>query len=47
MVLLMVRDLSDECNFCLYHTDLPKGITDIALINTSNETLNFDKGAIL
>jgi hypothetical protein len=37
-------DLSDEGNSCLYHTDLPKRITDIALVNTSNETLNFDRG---
>ena len=38
-------DLSDEGNSCLYHTQLPTGITDIALINTSNETLNFDRGS--
>ncbi len=37
-------DLSDEGNSCLYHTLLPKGITDIVLVNTSNETLNFDRG---
>jgi hypothetical protein len=37
-------DLSDEGNSCLYHTQLPIGITDIALVNTSNETLNFDRG---
>src|SRR6266545_6283838 len=37
-------DLSDDGNSCLYHTQLPKGITDIALVNTSNETLNFDRG---
>jgi hypothetical protein len=37
-------DLSDEGNSCLYHTDLPNGITDIALVNTSNDTLNFDRG---
>jgi hypothetical protein len=37
-------DLSDEGNSCLYHADLPTGITDIALVNTSNETLNFDRG---
>jgi hypothetical protein len=37
-------DLSDEGNSCLYHALLPKGITDIVLVNTSNETLNFDRG---
>lgn len=37
-------DLSDEGNSCLYHAQLPTGITDIALVNTANETLNFDKG---
>ncbi len=37
-------DLSDEGNSCLYHSQLPTGITDIALVNTSNETLNFDRG---
>lgn len=37
-------DLSDEGNSCLYHTKLPTGITDIALVNTSNETLNFNRG---
>jgi hypothetical protein len=37
-------DLSDEGNSCLYHALLPKGITDILLVNTSNETLNFDRG---
>jgi hypothetical protein len=37
-------DLSDEGNSCLYHTQLPTGVTDIALVNTSNETLNFDRG---
>jgi hypothetical protein len=37
-------DLSDEGNSCLYHADLPTGITDIALVNTSNETLSFDRG---
>jgi len=38
-------DLSDEGNSCLYHSQLPTGITDIALVNTSNETLNFDRGS--
>ncbi|TLX85283.1 MAG: hypothetical protein E6L04_05545 [Thaumarchaeota archaeon] len=37
-------DLSDEGNSCLYHALLPKAITDIVLVNTSNETLNFDRG---
>jgi hypothetical protein len=37
-------DLSDEGNSCLYHTQLPTGVTDIALVNTSNDTLNFDRG---
>ena len=40
-------DLSDEGNFCLYHAQLPTGITDIVLVNTSNETLNFDRGELL
>jgi hypothetical protein len=34
-------ELSVEGKSCLYHSDLPNGITDIALINTSNEALNF------
>ena len=37
-------DLSDEGRSCLYHSELPNGITDIALINTSNGTLSFDEG---
>ena len=37
-------DLSDEGYSCLYHTELPIGITDLALVNTSNETLNFNEG---
>ncbi|MGH9986022.1 MAG: hypothetical protein ACRD8W_18940 [Nitrososphaeraceae archaeon] len=37
-------DLSAEGRSCLYHAELPYGITDIALINTSNGTLNFDEG---
>jgi hypothetical protein len=37
-------DLSDEGYSCLYHAQLPTGITDIALVNTFNETLNFDRG---
>jgi hypothetical protein len=27
---------------CLYQTDIPAGTVDIALLNTSNETLAFD-----
>ena len=38
-------DLSNEGNSCLYHTELATGITDIALVNTSNETLNFNRGS--
>jgi hypothetical protein len=37
-------DLSDEGNSCLYHTELPNNISDIALVNTSNQTLNFNEG---
>lgn len=38
-------DLSAEGKSCLYHTELPNGTTDIALVNTSNKTLSFDEGA--
>ena len=37
-------DLSNKGKSCLYHAELPNGITDIALINTSNRTLNFNEG---
>lgn len=37
-------DLSAEGRSCLYHAELPNGITDIALLNTSNGTLSFDEG---
>lgn len=37
-------DLSAEGRSCLYHAELPNGITDIALINASNRTLIFDDG---
>ncbi len=37
-------DLSDEGNSCLYHAELPINISDIALVNTSNQTLNFNEG---
>jgi len=37
-------DLSAEGKSCLYHAELPNGITDIALTNISNKTLSFDEG---
>lgn len=37
-------DLSDKGNSCLYHAELPMATTDIAIVNTSNETLSFDRG---
>ncbi len=37
-------DLSNEGESCLYHAELPQGITDIALVNTGNQTLGFEKG---
>ena len=37
-------DLSAEGHSCLYHTELPTNISDIALVNTSNQTLNFNEG---
>ena len=37
-------DLSDEGNLCLYHAELPNNISDITLVNTSNQTLNFNEG---
>ena len=37
-------DLSDEGNSCLYHAELPNNISDIALVNTSNQTLNLNEG---
>ena len=39
-----ILDLSAEGNSCLYHAELPINISDIALINTSNQTLNFNEG---
>jgi hypothetical protein len=36
--------LSVKGQSCLFHSDLPTGITDVVLINTSNETLDFDSG---
>ncbi len=37
-------DLSNEGTSCLYHADIPANTTDIALVNTSDETLDFDEG---
>ena len=37
-------DLSSEGKSCLYRAELNNGITDIALVNTSNGTLSFDEG---
>src|ERR671921_2630114 len=37
-------ELSDEGDSCLYHAELPNNISDIALVNTSNQTLNFNEG---
>jgi hypothetical protein len=37
-------DLSAEGRSCLYHAELPNGVTDIVLVNTSNGTLNFNEG---
>jgi hypothetical protein len=36
-------DLSNEGKSCLYHAELPNNISDIALVNTSNQTLNFNE----
>ena len=36
--------LSAEGSSCLYHAELPNSISDIALVNTSNRTLNFNEG---
>jgi len=38
-------DLSTEGRSCVYHAELPNGTTDIALINTSNQTVNCNEGA--
>jgi hypothetical protein len=38
------RDLSEEGYSCLYHAELPINISNIALVNTSNQTLNFNEG---
>ena len=37
-------DLSNEGTSCLYHGAILGNITDIALVNTSGETLDFDQG---
>jgi len=37
-------NLSAEGSSCLYHGELPNGVSDIALVNTSNQTLNFNEG---
>jgi hypothetical protein len=37
-------DLSAEGSSCLYHEELPNSISDIGLVNTSNQTLNFNEG---
>ena len=37
-------DLSAEGKSCLYHAELPNGVTDIALANITNKTLSFDDG---
>lgn len=37
-------DLSNEGKSCLYHAQIPQGITDIALVNTGNQTLSFTEG---
>jgi hypothetical protein len=35
--------LSELGRSCLYHTELPNGVSDIVLVNTSNGTLNFNE----
>jgi hypothetical protein len=37
-------DLSSEGKSCLYHAELPINISDIVLVNTSNQTLNLNDG---
>jgi hypothetical protein len=37
-------DLSSEGKSCLYHAELPINISDIVLVNTSNQTLNLNEG---
>jgi len=36
--------LSIAGSSCFYHGKIPNGITDIALVNTSNQTLSFETG---
>jgi hypothetical protein len=37
-------DLSSEGKSCLYHAELPINISDIVLVNTTNQTLNLNDG---
>ena len=37
-------DLSTVGHSCLYHAELPINISDIVLVNTSNQTLDFNEG---
>ena len=37
-------NLSIAGSSCFYHGKIPNGITDIALVNTSNQTLSFEAG---
>jgi hypothetical protein len=37
-------DLSSEGKSCLYHAELPINISDILLVNTTNQTLNLNDG---
>lgn len=37
-------NLSAKGESCLFHSDLPNGVTDVVFINTSNETLDFESG---
>ncbi len=37
-------ELSITGSSCFYHGKIPNGITDIALVNTSNQTLSFEAG---
>lgn len=38
-------DLSNEGKSCLYQQNCLEELTDIALVNTSNQTLSFDEGS--
>src|SRR5918993_3884466 len=37
-------DLSAEGKSCLYNAELPNNVSDIVLVNTSNQTLNLNEG---